>query len=56
MQIIDIPYITVDICKTPELYGTFMAAYLIMRAGLFAKSVFKMRGLFSRRSYSGVGT
>ena len=56
MQIIDICYIIVDIAKPPELYGTSMVAYLIMRVGLFAKSVFKRRGLFGRGSYSGVGT
>ena len=58
-QIIDISHIIVDIAKpqnSMELYGTSMAVCLIMRAGLFAKSVFKRWGLFSRGSYSGVGT
>ena len=35
-------------CKTPELYDTSMATYMIIRAGLFAKSIFKRQGLFSR--------
>ena len=39
-------------CKNPELYGTSMAVYLIMRAGLFPKGVFTRQGLFSREPYA----
>ena len=41
--------------KTSELYGTSMAAYLIMRVGLFPKSVFERRGLFSKGVLFGSG-